>query len=275
MARVVAVHGIGAQFNGEFTVLNSFSAAMRSGLQLAGVTLQESDIGAAFFGDLFRRQGVMAGGESLLTACDLDMAADGPLLEALWEEASRVDSRVMPPTAATMARTPLLLQRALNALCQSPFFVRVTERALIFDLKQVSLYFRDEQIRERAQQRVAERITADTRVIVAHSMGSFVAYEALCAHPEWRVTTFVTLGSPLGIRNLIFDRLRPEPGLWPGGLQRWTNIADAGDIVALQKQLNPLFSGVRDVMVHNGAKAHDASPYLTAKETGEAIAEGL
>jgi hypothetical protein len=32
---------------------------------------------------------------------------------------------------------------------------------------------------------------------------------------------------------------------------------------------------VEDLRVHNGAKAHDIVPYLTAKETGRAIAAAL
>ena len=49
-----------------------------------------------------------------------------------------------------------------------------------------------------------------------------------------------------------------------------------GDIVALQKSLAPLFGPeVQDHLVNNGATAHNASPYLTAIETGRAIATGL
>ncbi len=78
-----------------------------------------------------------------------------------------------------------------------------------------------------------------TRVLIGHSLGSVVAYECLCAHPEWKVNTFVTLGSPLGIRNLIFDLLdcgsHHIVGAWPGSVRSWDNIADAGDIVALRQ----------------------------------------
>jgi hypothetical protein len=107
-----------------------------------------------------------------------------------------------------------------------------------------------------------------------------IAYEALAAHPEWPVRTLVTLGSPLGIRNLIFERLRPSPnhgvGVWPGSLERWVNIADAGDIIALNKRLSTLFGNrVADHLIHNGAQAHDIRPYLTSAETGLAVAAGL
>jgi len=124
-----------------------------------------------------------------------------------------------------------------------------------------------------------KKVTAATRVIVAHSLGSIVAYETLCAHPEWNVHALVTLGSPLGVRDLIFDALTPTPvdgrGQWPG-VASWVNIADQGDIVALVKKLAPLFGDrVVDRLVYNGWSSHDVARYLTSQETGKAIAEGL
>jgi len=114
-------------------------------------------------------------------------------------------------------------------LSQPSFFAGVAERALVFDLKQVIRYFRDDSLRGAANARIAAGVTGDTRVIVAHSLGSVVAYESLCANPQGPVTTFVTLGSPLWIPNFIFNKLRPAPGKekgqWPAGLRRWTNIA--------------------------------------------------
>jgi pimeloyl-ACP methyl ester carboxylesterase len=123
-------------------------------------------------------------------------------------------------------------------------------------------------------------LVGDARVIVGHSLGSVVAYECLCAHPEWGVRTLVTLGSPLGIRNLVFDMLSPSPrdgqGAWPGSVLRWINIADRGDIVALVKKLRGCFGDrVEDYLIHNGSDAHSELPYLTARETGNAIASGL
>jgi hypothetical protein len=41
------------------------------------------------------------------------------------------------------------------------------------------------------------------------------------------------------------------------------------------QELGPLFGGVVDVSVDNGPKAHDASPYLTSKEAGRAVAAAL
>jgi hypothetical protein len=128
---------------------------------------------------------------------------------------------------------------------------------------------------------VTALIGPQTRVVVAHSLGSVVAYEALCAMADHQVRALVTLGSPLGIANLVFDRLDPAPldgrGQWPGsdGLA-WTNVIDSGDVVALVKDLRGRFGAqVRNALVHNGAHAHDATAYLTDRLTGAAIAGGL
>jgi len=155
----------------------------------------------------------------------------------------------------------------------------------LFDLQQVRRYMTDPEMRRDVQDRVVAEVDEDARVMVGHSLGSVVAYEALCAHPEWPVRALVTLGSPLGIRNLIFDRLVPPPaagdsghlvGAWPGTVGSWVNVADAGDVVALVKDLRPLFGGrVGCYLVDNGSHAHDVKPYLTAAETGAAIAAGL
>ena len=280
MARILIVHGIGYQFSGEHQVHQAYASALLDGLGLAGTSLESSEIAAGSYGDLFRKSGTMAAGLPPLTASDVDNTDERELLRLFWEEAAKTDDAVMPPQAETRARTPQIVQRALDALSQSSFFAGVAERALIFDVKQVARYFSDDGLRSAANARIAARVTADTRVLVAHSLGSVVAYETLCANPQWPVTTFVTIGSPLGIANLIFHKLRPAPengrGRWPASLRRWTNIADKGDVVALRKELAPVFDDrVHDVLVYNGSHAHDATRYLTARETGMAIAEGL
>ena len=115
-------------------------------------------------------------------------------------------------------------------------------------------------------------------MLIAHSLGSLVAYEALFEVPR-PLALLVTLGSPLAIPNLIFDRLRPPPvngrGVWPR-VARWTNVADKHDLVALEKKLSLRFgAAVDDVSIDNGADAHHVRPYLTAAETGAVIAHAL
>jgi hypothetical protein len=243
------------------------------------------EIRCVFYGDLFRRAGRRLGvGDPWLTAADAT-TFDQELLAAWWRAAAESDPRVVHPDTRTLARVPGGVQAALRALSGSAFFAGLADRMMLFDLQQVRHYMTDQEVRRAVQSRVVAEVGTDTRVVVGHSLGSVVAYEALCAHPEWPVRVLVTLGSPLGIRNLIFDRLVPAPspgdlgylvGQWPGEARSWVNIADAGDVVALVKDLRSLFGDQVDCyLVHNGSHAHDVRPYLTAPETGAAIAAGL
>lgn len=281
---ILCVHGIGYQTQGADSILSDWVPALRDGVRLAGGEPPAPErLGMAFYGNLFRKKGTK-GTKSIsippYDENDITDESERQLLEAWWVGGALIDKNVPGPKEQTKLRTPDLVQRALNALSRSRFFANIALNVFIADLKQVTAYLHDEDVRREAQGCVEKAITDETRVLVAHSLGTVVAYEALCAHPEWPVRTFVSLGSPLGISNLIFELLRPAPqggiGVWPKALSQWSNIADGGDIVALVKELRTRFGDrVQDCLVHNGAHAHDVRPYLTSKEAGHAIAKGL
>jgi hypothetical protein len=294
--RVVCVHGIGKQLDGEQKLLNQWRPALQDGLTRAGATglLADAEVGMAFYGDLFRPPGKpLAVGDPYYRASDVEPGFEAELLLEWWKAAAAAEPQVVAPGANTLARAPGSVQAALRALSHSKFFGGLALRALVFDLKQVRRYLTDPELRAAARARVTDLIGSDTQVVAGHSLGSVVAYEALNALDAsgageglkdgrgQRVRALVTLGSPLGIRNLIFDRLQPPPGggrgAWPGGPGLvWTNVADAGDVVALVKDLRPAFGDhLYGYVVHNGAHAHDASAYLTDPLTGAAIAAGL
>ncbi|MEU2514476.1 hypothetical protein [Streptomyces syringium] len=278
MALVLTVHGVGKQLLGEESLLKEWRPALVDGLRRAGgPELSPQDVAMGFYGDLYRPPGrPLAVGDPLFTAADVEDGLEQDLLFAWWRAAAARDERVVAPGADTLARTPQSVQAALRALSRSRFFSGVAWRAMISDLKQVRRYLTDQQLRAAACDRVAGALREDTRVVVAHSLGSVVAYEALCALPGHGVRALVTLGSPLGI-PVIFDRLVPEPGRWPGGdALEWTNVVDHGDVVALVKDLAPQFGPrLASMVVQNGSHAHDATAYLTDPCTGRAIAGGL
>ncbi|WP_327351531.1 hypothetical protein [Streptomyces sp. NBC_01304] len=281
MTRVVLVHGIGKQYLGAETLLADWRPALSDGIARAGgLQIPGEEVSMAFYGDLFRPAGHRGLGIPELDASDVHDDLERELLIEWWRAAAEIEARVPGPDAPARLRTPHLVQRALDALSHSTFFAGLSERLLIWSARQVRLYFTEPDVRALVRERVERGITPQTEVIVAHSLGTVAAYEALCAHPEWQDLTFVSLGSPLGVRNLVFDRLVPAPaggrGRWPASVKRWVNVADKGDVVPLVKELGSRFGDrVKDVRIHNGAKAHDVRPYLTARETGRAIAQGL
>lgn len=116
---------------------------------------------------------------------------------------------------------------------------------------EVAAYFAstDAAARVRSRDAVADAIRRNQpKVLIAHSLGSVVAYEALWAHPDLSVDLLITLGSPLAMQGVVFERLQPLPqagrGRCPRGVRRWVNIADKDDIAAIPGTLQKYFEGV-------------------------------
>ena len=88
-------------------------------------------------------------------------------------------------------------------------------------------------------------------LVVAHSMGSVIAYDCLWElsrvhHAAGEVEEFVTLGSPLAAWHIRPDLkgagLR-EPDRYPANIRHWTNFTAHGELVALRR-LAPYFRGM-------------------------------
>jgi hypothetical protein len=118
-------------------------------------------------------------------------------------------------------------------------------------------------------------------VLVAHSLGSVVAYETLWSEPTLSIDCLMTLGSPLGMPGVVFERLRPVPaggrGSRPAGVGRWINIADIGDIVAVPPRLSERFTGVdKDVELTLGEWSfHAVRDYLSAPQVRNVLQDFL
>lgn len=106
-------------------------------------------------------------------------------------------------------------------------------------------------------------------VVLAHSLGSVVAYETLWQHDDLEVDLLVTLGSPLALPHGVFPRIAPAPvdglGSRPPNVRRWVNIADPGDLVAIPLGgVSSRFTGVAvdHTSVIHAFDFHLASNYL-------------
>ena len=289
MATIVGIHGIGQQFGGGYQIGRAWYDAVRDGLTAAGFqrkarALTPDDMRVGFFGDLFRSPGAMAAQNAPFSPADIAPGLERELLAALYCAAVEQDPSLGPPAGA-MGPGMAAVQVMLDRLLRSATFAGVAQRAFIGNLKQVSQFLADRPVKDRILDRVHEEAASGSRVLIGHSLGSVVAYEYLCRYRPASVELLVTVGSPLGIPRLVFDRLTPAPcdgaGAWPGTVARWCNVADANDIVALRKRLAGLFpgplpsKGVDDRMVDNGDQPHAAERYLNARETGIVLGEVL
>ncbi len=286
VAKVVGIHGIAQQYRGGNELRAEWLPALKDGLIAAerrdlSDTVRDDDLRVSFFGSLFRPHGAMGAEFPPFNAADLTSDQEVALLSELYDQAVAQQPELGPPTGA-LGPIRVGVQVMAQRLLRSRTFAQLAERAFVGNLKQVTQFLEAPQIKEKVLARVNEEIDDSTRILIGHSLGSIVAYEYLCRYQPPGIELLVTLGSPLGIPNVIFNRLTPNPsqlgGAWPGAVTRWVNVADPDDVVALRKQLAELFppppgiDRIVDELVDNGDKPHAIGPYLNAAETGVALA---
>lgn len=149
-------------------------------------------------------------------------------------------------------------------------------------------------IRDRLQQAL-EKHQHRPITLIAHSMGSIIAYDVLTFRvPELKIDNLVTIGSPLGFpvvqgkiaaewheKRLLPPRLKTPPGV----TKQWYNLANLKDKVALIYQLGKNFEtnwrGVapEDLVVQNDYSAfgepnhHKSFGYLRCREMTDILSE--
>ena len=150
----------------------------------------------------------------------------------------------------------------------------VADTVLRTRLKDLATYYEEPEKRDLLRQRMKDKLAkhAGKRImVIAHSMGSIIAYDVLRAmgreDPQFRVEHFVTIGSPLGLPH-VKHRIYQENDLvrTPSVVRQWTNLADRRDPVAADVHLADDYRansrGVRvvDDLVINGYVGHERKP---------------
>lgn len=287
MAKILIIHGIANQYLGENELRQAWHPALCDGLALAGCKDRPTidQCFCPFYGALFRPVGHLSLTHTVdETDVDNASATEVALLTEVWKAAALTDAAVPQSidSGSSLARYPRIAEKLLAALAKSSYLTGYLPLRLFGDLKQVDLYMNDRDMHECILGKVLDHLGPDTALVIGHSLGSVIAYEAVSRQPA-NVRALITIGSPLGIRNVVFDKLTPAPSLhgsglgqWPGKVSEWTNIAARGDIVAAQKQLAPFFgSKVNDVIIDSGWDAHSSTRYLNSVEAGRAVARAL
>lgn len=190
---------------------------------------------------------------------------------------------------------PALLRRSINAATTLLSFGPlkgvtqwVSGRLMVADLAQVVRYLDRKEpdqlgrtIDQRIRDRVLARLGGEPAIVIAHSLGTVVTYEALSQF-RGRVPLWVTLGSPLGMRAVIWHRLVPKPPSTPDCVGQWLNFWDRDDILVsrtkLEKDVRASRTEVRPQsrrVDSDGAWVHSAVKYLAHADVAGPVAEVL
>jgi hypothetical protein len=305
------VHGIDNQSESADLIENHWLPALAGGVRLAGrgdladrlwpprLRLDAIECRAAYYGELFRTPDRQRVGEdprdwtpeqtALAEALALEwlerVAERAPAESADAEQARLALDIAQAPARAGAMGLGNLVREAVKTLARVSWLANmgmyVAERLFLTSLAQVTRYLTDDATRAQAREAVLGLVTPDTRAIVGHSLGSVVAYE--CAHRLGRpLPLLVTLGSPLGLRTLVADRLDPPPS-FPPWVSAWLNVANLEDVVAAEPDLRPLFT--RDIpaparfegvwFAEPGKAPHRAETYLGRIAIGRAVIQAL
>ncbi|MGW5883161.1 alpha/beta hydrolase [Streptomyces koyangensis] len=311
--RLVFVHGVGKPRDAEL-VLEEWLRAVTDGARSAGHSRRvveligggAVDVRFASYGDLFPAHGA----PGRVSAAPVEPSEDEELREILL---NGVDERLAAPQDDYEAQLLRLTRNKLapsgeeqgtgdilrrlsagaNALFALPGLRTLggwaSGAAMLGDLRQVRWYLARKHVDEAGcgiDERIRARVAAELdpsgpTVVVAHSLGTVVAFETLQEHPA-QVPLLVTLGSPIGMRTAVHPRMRPQPVRTPAVVGRWLNFWDRDDFVTggvgLERCVAPNASAVAPVsrrVDSDGLYVHPAAKYLAQPAVAGPLVESL
>jgi hypothetical protein len=308
MAEIVLVHGIDQQQKSADTLENDWLPALAGGIRNAGFpdvadqiwrgtgSLGRIETRMAFYGHLFLAPGQQgddpgefgpeeAAFAEALAVEWLKHVVERATKERVRETGGRELAYVTEQMGAEQGAGSVV-RSAIASLAKiswfAPYGMGFAERFVNRSLAQVTRYLTNEVIRSAALESVSKLIGPETKVLIGHSLGSVVAYEA--AHGlQQPLPLLVTLGCPLGLQTVIYQRLRPQPPAFPPNVRRWVSVADRDDFIAAEPDLRGLFGTGMPVdalfeggyTVDNGADPHNAGFYLGKAQLGKPVGEVL
>jgi hypothetical protein len=286
---IVCVHGRAQDWEIKDALQRHWRDALRFGVERSGtepLLLTDDQIILAHYGDLFRPDGY-EGSKGGFQQEEEDSFTEG-LAELFIQEAEKreqIDRAILEQNLDEVGGTVekglvANIKPVLRILDKVPGFSGFVLSRFIKDVNQ---YLNHHAFRQSVIERVVtalQHCQGKEVIVVAHSLGTVVAYNAINTHPEFPISAFLTLGSPLGIATYIFQRLLTDAQQlrsFPESITgNWNNFYDEDDIVALTHDLAPFFPRddkpvIESIQVYNGRNHHSLNDYLSSKAVGRVV----
>ncbi len=167
------------------------------------------------------------------------------------------------------------VQAILRALDKTPIGSLSLER-FTYD---VFVYCKFRAVSKKINELVCKEINNEPCVVVAHSLGSVVAYNILQENPEWKISKFITVGSPLGVRS-VQNSLKTPLSMPQCVRNGWFNAYDDRDVVALRALDDIIFPITPSIVNFGGVEnqtdnRHGIEGYLNDSKVAKQIFEAL
>ena len=284
--KIVLIHGRAQGGRSSQQILEQWVPGLKAGMHAAGLMLDPSiPIVAPFYGDVldsmseqairFRPEVVTRGTPP---SGDVDEVTAAMIEQMAIRAGLDIDQVLDEENVSVVERGPerwgwvQALARRLEA--KYPWLARTVIGKVTSDVKS---YIDFPHIQDAVHAIVVPALEDGPTVIVSHSLGTVIAYWSLVEQvSNADVPLLITAGSPLGL-NTIKKRL-PQPLRIPHGVQRWLNVTDQEDIVALHPRLDQdtFIPGIENVDdVENGEDPHAIERYLSDPRVARAIHAAL
>jgi hypothetical protein len=286
--RILFVHGRAQGGRTGAEIEREWLAALREGLGDRAGILDGLGIDVPFYGDdldRFTAQATAALPADLRTRGDI-AGIDPEFLQfqyEVFEEARRQEGVTEDQVRANMDGDHLdrgpLNWRWVQAIMRTLNRIPGLDGDLIerFTLD-VWIYLTRSIVRKAINKIVTDNIKADGNlIVVAHSLGTVVAFDILRDANRPDVPLFLTLGSPLGIEAI---RKRVAPIKHPPVAGAWFNARDPRDVVSLYPLTPSFFSVTPAINNYDGVRnrssnAHHISGYLNDATIADQIHNAL
>ena len=228
-----------------------------------------------------------------------DLRYDEPIDPLEYDEPYYVDEGHGPFPRHEASEDHRLANKAVEAVYKGIDWIEtktgvtpVDDMILEYGFDDLWHYYSETAFAQQVRGRLIERLKRhfDHRILlVAHSMGSIIAYDALRMLerelPSLKVDRLVTLGSPLGLAAARM-KIASENGETriPNNLSNWLNLADPRDLAAVAGDLNVEYEPndfelqIKDIAVTNNYlrkkgtdRYHNTYGYLRTPEFSEIV----
>jgi hypothetical protein len=290
MRTLVLVHGRAQEHKEPLAVKQEWLSALDVGAHHVGRPLDLADdrVRLPYYGQTL--YDLVSGDPEHAAEVVVRGSQDGPTAEdefvraALLEIAEHAGVREADVLAEAgedvVERGPLnwrWVRATLTALDRLP---NVSAWSVALATRDVYQYLNNVRVRDTIEDGVRQALDGtDEAVVVAHSLGTVVAYNLLrreAATRGWTVPLLVTLGSPLAVTT-IARTLRPLS--WPEPVGAWFNAFDPQDVVALHPLTAPWFAVDQvqnyDKVDNPTSNQHGISGYLSDPRVAATILDAV
>jgi hypothetical protein len=287
MTKVLLIHGINNQDNSKENIEKTWSDALRGSAANVGLTIPDDvEFIAGFYGDVLFEEteswnkNKPASTPMSVESPDEDYADDdvATLYLEFQKKYSISDEQVAQElddkdVFQAQAQAQGIHKSWLKAIARAlekvlPSKGKRVARAFI---PQAAAYLHKPYLKEKiddlVMMQIIEGLPKDEKVvIISHSLGTIVAYDLMRRfRHQVKVKLLLTAGSPLGIE--IVKRRLGSPLICLPNVDKWVNISDSEDFVALETKLTGETFGCDKItnidQLDNGDEdAHDILKYL-------------